>query len=81
MTPEYGATAALFYIDQQTVDYLRLTGRDAEQIKLVELYAKKPVYGRPECKDAQYERVLKFDLSSVVRTIAGPSNPHARVDL
>ena len=79
MTPEYGATAAMFYIDQQTIDYLTLTGREAEQVKLVERYAKQSGLWADSLKTAEYERVLHFDLSSVVRTIAGPSNPHRRV--
>ncbi len=79
MTPEYGATAAMFYIDEQTIDYLRLTGREPEQIALVETYAKQIGLWADALKTAEYERVLKFDLSSVVRNIAGPSNPHARV--
>ncbi|NYT24980.1 Fe/S-dependent 2-methylisocitrate dehydratase AcnD [Alcaligenaceae bacterium] len=79
MTPEYGATAAMFYIDQQTIDYLRLTGRDDEQVKLVENYARTAGLWADSLATAQYERVLKFDLSSVVRNIAGPSNPHRRV--
>ncbi|HJV50796.1 MAG TPA: aconitate hydratase AcnA, partial [Noviherbaspirillum sp.] len=79
MAPEYGATAALFSIDQQTLDYLTLTGRSAEQVKLVETYAKQAGLWSDTLKNAQYERVLKFDLSSVVRNMAGPSNPHARV--
>jgi aconitate hydratase len=79
MTPEYGATAAMFYIDQQTIDYLTLTGREAEQVKLVETYAKQAGLWADSLKTAEYERVLHFDLSSVVRNIAGPSNPHRRV--
>lgn len=79
MTPEYGATAAMFYIDQQTIDYLRITGREEEQIKLVETYAKETGLWADSLEGAEYERVLKFDLSSVVRNIAGPSNPHRRV--
>ncbi|MEC4088255.1 MULTISPECIES: Fe/S-dependent 2-methylisocitrate dehydratase AcnD [Pseudoalteromonas] len=79
MTPEYGATAAMFYIDQQTIDYLRLTGRDDEQIKLVEQYAKHTGLWADAMTGAHYERVLKFDLSSVGRNLAGPSNPHRRV--
>ncbi|WP_438863826.1 Fe/S-dependent 2-methylisocitrate dehydratase AcnD [Neptunicella sp.] len=79
MTPEYGASAAMFYIDQQTIDYLTLTGRDAEQVKLVETYAKHTGLWADSLATAEYERVLTFDLSSVVRNIAGPSNPHSRV--
>jgi 2-methylcitrate dehydratase (2-methyl-trans-aconitate forming) len=79
MTPEYGATAAMFAIDQQTLDYLTLTGREPEQVKLVETYAKATGLWADSLKTAEYERVLKFDLSSVGRTMAGPSNPHARL--
>ncbi|SHF69295.1 aconitate hydratase [Lampropedia hyalina DSM 16112] len=79
MCPEYGATAALFYIDQQTIDYLKLTGRDDEQVKLVENYAKTAGFWSSELVAAEYERVLEFDLSSVVRNMAGPSNPHRRL--
>ena len=79
MCPEYGATAALFHIDGQTIDYLRLTGRDDAQVKLVETYAKEAGLWADSLKNAQYERTLSFDLSSVVRNLAGPSNPHARV--
>ncbi len=79
MAPEYGATAAMFSIDQQTLDYLKLTGRDDENVKLVEIYAKEAGLWSDTLKNARYERVLKFDLSSVVRNMAGPSNPHARV--
>lgn len=79
MTPEYGATAAMFYIDQNTLDYLTLTGREAEQIKLVETYAKEIGLWAAQMKEAQYPRILRFDLSTVTRNIAGPSNPHARV--
>ncbi len=79
MAPEYGSTAAMFYIDEQTIKYLRLTGRDDEQVALVELYARHTGLWADSLKNAKYERVLEFDLSSVVRTIAGPSNPHTRV--
>ncbi|MFC6635588.1 Fe/S-dependent 2-methylisocitrate dehydratase AcnD [Microbulbifer taiwanensis] len=77
MTPEYGATAGMFAIDEQTIDYLKLTGRDDEQVALVEKYAKETGLWAETLKDAEYERVLKFDLSSVGRNLAGPSNPHA----
>lgn len=79
MTPEYGATAAMFYIDEQTLDYLRLTGRSAEQVELVETYAKQAGLWADTLTEAEYERVLTFDLSSVTRNMAGPSNPHARL--
>ncbi len=79
MTPEYGATAAMFYIDEQTIEYLKLTGRDDKQVALVENYAKQTGLWADDLKAAEYERVLKFDLSSVGRNMAGPSNPHARL--
>jgi aconitate hydratase len=79
MAPEFGATAAMFYIDEQTVKYLRLTGREEETVQLVESYAKEAGLWADSLKSAQYERVLSFDLSTVVRNIAGPSNPHKRV--
>ena len=79
MTPEFGASAGMFYIDQQTIDYLTLTGRDAEQVKLVETYAKETGLWADDLKEAEYERVLTFDLSTVVRNMAGPSNPHRRL--
>ncbi len=79
MAPEYGATAAMFFIDDNTLDYLRLTGRSDEQVALVETYAKTAGLWADALAGARYERSLQFDLSSVVRTMAGPSNPHARV--
>ena len=79
MAPEYGATAAMFFIDGNTLDYLRLTGRADEQVKLVETYAKEVGLWAESLKTAEYERVIKFDLSTVVRNMAGPSNPHKRL--
>ncbi|WP_295384440.1 Fe/S-dependent 2-methylisocitrate dehydratase AcnD [uncultured Thiodictyon sp.] len=79
MCPEYGATAAIFYIDRQTIDYLKLTGREPEQVALVENYAKTTGLWADSLVDAEYPRVLTFDLSSVVRNMAGPSNPHRRL--
>jgi len=79
MAPEYGATAAMFFIDRQTIDYLRLTGRSDEQVHLVETYAKVAGLWSDALDTAQYERTLSFDLAAVVRTMAGPSNPHARL--
>lgn len=79
MTPEFGATAAMFYIDQRTLDYLTLTGRDDEQVQLVERYAKQTGLWADALHKAEYERVLRFDLSTVARNLAGPSNPHRRL--
>ena len=79
MAPEYGATAAMFFIDDNTLDYLRLTGREETQVQLVETYAKTAGLWADDLADARYERTLHFDLSSVVRNMAGPSNPHRRL--
>ena len=79
MAPEYGATAAMFAIDSKTLDYLRLTGREESQIQLVENYAKTTGLWADDLNKVVYERRLSFDLSSVVRNMAGPSNPHRRL--
>ncbi len=79
MCPEYGATAALFFIDAQTIDYLRVTDRSPEQLRLVETYARTAGFWSSDLQHAQYERTLSFDLSGVVRNMAGPSNPHRRL--
>ena len=79
MTPEYGASAGMFYIDEQTIDYLKLTGREPEQVALVEQYAKETGLWATDLEAVEYERVLEFDLSTVVRNMAGPSNPHRRL--
>ena len=79
MAPEYGATAAMFFIDKNTIDYLKLTGRDDEQVKLVETYARETGLWADALTTAEYERVLKFNLGTVVRNMAGPSNPHKRL--
>jgi len=79
MAPEYGASAAMFYIDEQTIDYLKLTGRETEQVALVENYARTAGLWVDGLQQAEYERVLEFDLSKVERNLAGPSNPHRRL--
>ena len=79
MTPEFGASAGMFYIDEQTIDYLKLTGREPQQVALVEQYAKETGLWADDLAEAKYERVLTFDLSSVCRNMAGPSNPHRRL--
>ena len=79
MTPEFGASASLFYIDERTLDYLRLTGRAAEQVALIEQYAKAAGLWADSLTGAHYDRVLTFDLSAVERTLAGPSSPHRRL--
>ena len=79
MTPEYGASAGMFYIDQQTIDYLKLTGREPEQVELVETYAKHTGLWADDLTEVDYQRVIEFDLSTVTRNLAGPSNPHRRL--
>ncbi|AKS41489.1 Fe/S-dependent 2-methylisocitrate dehydratase AcnD [Wenzhouxiangella marina] len=79
MTPEYGATAAMFHIDQQTIDYLTLTGREDARVKLVEDYARHTGLWADDIRTAEYERTLSFDLSTVERNVAGPTSPHKRV--
>ncbi|TMM43735.1 Fe/S-dependent 2-methylisocitrate dehydratase AcnD [Colwellia ponticola] len=79
MTPEYGASAGMFYIDEQTIDYLKMTGREPEQVELVETYAKHTGLWADDLVEAQYPRVIEFDLSTVTRNLAGPSNPHRRL--
>ena len=76
MTPEYGASAAMFAIDDRTIDYLRITGRSPEQVKLVETYAKANGLWADTLSEATYARTIKFDLTTVTRTLAGPSQPH-----
>ncbi|RXJ87773.1 Fe/S-dependent 2-methylisocitrate dehydratase AcnD [Arcobacter sp. CECT 8985] len=79
MTPEYGASAAMFGIDEQTIDYLKLTGREPKQVELVEKYAKANGLWADQFKNATYAKTLTFDLSSVTRSLAGPSKPHKLV--
>jgi aconitate hydratase len=76
MTPEYGASAAMFAIDDKTIDYLRITGREPKQVQLVEAYAKANGLWADAFENATYARTIEFDLSTVTRTLAGPSQPH-----
>lgn len=77
MTPEYGCTCTLFPVDQQTLDYLRVTGRSAEQIALIEAYAKaQGFWNDPAAEPRVYAEVIELDLSTVKRNLAGPSRPH-----
>lgn len=79
MSPEYGSTIAIFPIDQQTVDYLRLTGRDEAQIALVEAYAKEQGLWHDPDSEPRYSEYLELDLSTVVPSIAGPKRPQDRI--
>lgn len=79
MSPEFGSTASLFPIDANTIDYLKLTGRPAEQCELVGTYARVQGLWRATLDSARYDRMLDLDLGTVTRAIAGPHNPHQRV--
>ncbi|SKB42817.1 Fe/S-dependent 2-methylisocitrate dehydratase AcnD [Malaciobacter marinus] len=79
MTPEYGASAGMFAIDEQTIDYLKVTGREQKQVELVEAYAKANGLWANQLENATYARTIKFDLSKVTRSLAGPSKPHKLV--
>ncbi|MDU0967730.1 MAG: aconitate hydratase AcnA [Actinomycetaceae bacterium] len=81
MSPEFGSTAAIFPIDDVTLDYLRLTGRDEGQIKLVEAYAKEQGLWHDPANEARYSEYLELDLSTVVPSIAGPKRPQDRIEL
>ena len=81
MCPEYGATAAMFPIDEMTLDYLTLTGRAPAQVKLVEAYAKAQGLFREAGTDAQYDETIELDLSVVEPSLAGPKRPQDRVAL
>ncbi len=81
MAPEYGATCGLFPIDDETLDYLRLTGRSADQVSLVEAYAKTQDMWRDDSREADYSETLSLDMSSVEPSLAGPKRPQDRVPL
>ncbi|MCF8610511.1 aconitate hydratase [Gordonia sp. HY285] len=81
MSPEYGSTSTMFPIDAETIDYLRLTGRDDEQIRLVEAYAREQGLWHDPDHVPDFSRVVDLDLSSVEPSIAGPSRPQDRVPL
>jgi aconitate hydratase len=82
MCPEYGATVAIFPIDDMTLQYLRFTGRDAAQVALVEAYARaQGMFRTPESPDPVYSDTISLDLATVVPSIAGPRRPQDRVPL
>lgn len=81
MSPEFGSTAAIFPIDQVTLDYLRLTGRSEERIQLVEAYAKEQGLWHDPAREVAYSEYLELDLSTVVASIAGPKRPQDRIEL
>src|SRR4051794_30075722 len=79
MSPEFGSTAAIFPIDEETVRYLKLTGRSAEQVKLVETYAKEQGLWHDPAREPAFSEYLELDLATVVPSIAGPKRPQDRV--
>ncbi|HWD02421.1 MAG TPA: aconitate hydratase [Amycolatopsis sp.] len=81
MSPEFGSTAAIFPIDDETIRYLKLTGRSAEQVALVETYAKEQGLWHDPAHEANYSEYLELDLSTVVPSIAGPKRPQDRIEL
>nr|WP_157325195.1 aconitate hydratase [Nesterenkonia alkaliphila] len=81
MSPEFGSTAAMFPIDQVTIDYLRLTGRTEEQIALVEAYAKEQGMWHDPARQLRFSEQLELDLSTVVPSISGPKRPQDRIEL
>ncbi|WP_198943367.1 aconitate hydratase AcnA [Actinokineospora bangkokensis] len=81
MSPEFGSTAAIFPIDAETIDYLKFTGRSAEQVALVEAYAKEQGLWHDPAAEPEFSEVLELDLASVVPSIAGPKRPQDRIEL
>src|SRR6185369_11373848 len=81
MSPEYGATCGFFPVDDQTLAYLRLTGRSDERIALVEAYCKENLLWHDASTQAEYSQVVELDLSSVEPSLAGPRRPQDRVPL
>ncbi len=81
MSPEFGSTAAIFPIDEVTLEYLRLTGRDDDQVALVEAYAKRQGLWHDPKREAEYSEYLELDLATVVPSIAGPKRPQDRIVL
>jgi len=81
MSPEYGSTVAIFPVDDVTLDYLRLTGRDEHQVKLIEAYTKAQGMWHDPSHEARYSEYLELDLSTVTPAIAGPKRPQDRIEL
>jgi aconitate hydratase len=81
MSPEYGSTCAIFPIDEETLSYLRFTGRSAEQVALVEAYAKEQGLWHDPSREARYSETLELDLSTIEPSLAGPKRPQDRVSL
>src|SRR5258705_523723 len=81
MSPEFGSTAAIFPIDEVTIDYLRMTGRSEQQLALVEAYAKEQGMWHDPKHEPKFSEYIELDLSDVVASIAGPKRPQDRIAL
>lgn len=82
MAPEYGATMGFFPVDEKTLDYLRLTGRDEKKVALVRDYlSAQGIFGMPKAGEINYTKVIELDLSTVTRSVAGPKRPQDRIEL
>ena len=81
MAPEYGATCGIFPIDEETIDYMKLSNRDASQIDLIKEYSEKVGMTRSACDKAIYSENIELDVSTVIPSIAGPKRPQDRINL
>ena len=81
MAPEYGATCGIFPIDEETIDYMKLSNRDASQIELIKKYSEKIGMTRSDCDKAIYSENIELDISSIIPSIAGPKRPQDRINL
>ena len=82
MAPEYGATMGFFPVDEKTLDYLRLTGRDEKKVALVRDYLQaQGIFGMPKAGEINYTKVIELDLSTITRSVAGPKRPQDRIEL
>lgn len=82
MAPEYGATMGFFPVDEKTLDYLRLTGRDEKKVALVRDYLQaQGIFGMPKAGEISYTKVIEFDLATITRSVAGPKRPQDRIEL
>ena len=81
MAPEYGATCGIFPIDDETIEYMKLSNRDESQIELIKKYSEKVGLTRDDCNNAKYSENLELDISTISPSIAGPKRPQDRIDL
>lgn len=82
MAPEYGATMGFFPVDEKTLDYLRLTGRDEKKVAVVRDYLQaQGLFGMPKAGEINYTKVIELDLSTITRSVAGPKRPQDRIEL